>query len=548
MAVSENNNKLAENKVLILYSLNKINKDIAEDNLFKIISSINDINYFYFGQTLSDLDQSRLVDSYTKDKDTIYRITSEGKNALSLTKDILPGIIKLKADNIFKQELSSIEEESSVVAEYTPKNENDYKIKCKIVENNETIFEVSTFAGSRDNAKKIVDNWNKNANTIFPKILDLLLNSNENFHILNTYASICTIRQAYNSMSLFIKHQNDLPKYLSKRDVYALYTDQVRPILYNNKKCIKLPLSNLVRTKKVLTTTFNDPLIREFIKELNINKIENIYFPIPKVIEDKEIKQVRIVPLYKGEYIEIEFSYKKEKVELNEGNNNTLSIDVGINNLMTLVTTNNISYIIDGKRLKSINQFYNKQKAYYQSKLVNNKYSKRLKRFDLRNKHRIDDYVNKAVNQVIKISKEEKVNTIVIGYNKGLKEKGIKNDNLTNKEKSKINQNFTRIPISRLINKIKYKCEEYSINCIVINESYTSLSSFYDNDKIDKQEKYSGKRIKRGLYLTINNIEVNADVNAALNILRKSKPKDDEDIHYLRDRGLTIPKRLQVSF
>lgn len=378
--------------------------------------------------------------------------------------------------------------------------------------------------------------------------LNKLLNSNENFHILNTYASICTIRQAYNSMSLFIKHQNDLPKYLSKRDVYALYTDQVRPILYNNKKCIKLPLSNLVRTNKVLTTTFNDPLIREFIKELNINKIENIYFPIPKVIEDKEIKQVRIVPIYKGEYIEIEFSYKKEKVELNEGNNNTLSIDVGINNLMTLVTTNNISYIIDGKRLKSINQFYNKQKAYYQSKLVNNKYSKRLKRFDLRNKHRIDDYVNKAVNQVIKISKEEKVNTIVIGYNKGLKEKGIKNDNLTNKEKSKINQNFTRIPISRLINKIKYKCEEYSINCIVINESYTSLSSFYDNDKIDKQEKYSGKRIKRGLYLTKNNIEVNADVNAALNILRKSKPKDDEDIHYLRDRGLTIPKRLQVSF
>lgn len=378
--------------------------------------------------------------------------------------------------------------------------------------------------------------------------LNKLLNSNENFHILNTYASICTIRQAYNSMSLFIKHQNDLPKYLSKRDVYALYTDQVRPILYNNKKCIKLPLSNLVRTKKVLTTTFNDPLIREFIKELNINKIENIYFPIPKVIEDKEIKQVRIVPIYKGEYIEIEFSYKKEKVELNEGNNNTLSIDVGINNLMTLVTTNNNSYIIDGKRLKSINQFYNKQKAYYQSKLVNNKYSKRLRRFDLRNKHRIDDYVNKAVNQVIKISKEEKVNTIVIGYNKGLKEKGIKNDNLTNKEKSKINQNFTRIPISRLINKIKYKCEEYSINCIVINESYTSLSSFYDNDKIDKQEKYSGKRIKRGLYLTKNNIEVNADVNAALNILRKSKPKDDEDIHYLRDRGLTIPKRLQVSF
>ena len=179
MASSENNNKLGENKVLILYMLNKINKDIAESSLFKIISSINDINYFYFSQALNDLAQTRLVDSYTKDKETIFRITSEGKNALSLTKDLMPGIVKLKADNIFKQELSNIEEESSVVAEYTPKNENDYKIKCKIVENNETIFEVSTFAGSRDNAKKIVDNWNKNANSIFPKILDLLLNSNE---------------------------------------------------------------------------------------------------------------------------------------------------------------------------------------------------------------------------------------------------------------------------------------------------------------------------------------------------------------------------------
>lgn len=90
----------------------------------------------------------------------------------------MPGIIKLKADNIFKKELSNIEEESSVIAEYIPKNENDYTIKCKIVENNETIFEVSTFAGSRENAKKIVDNWNKNANAIFPKILDLLLNGN----------------------------------------------------------------------------------------------------------------------------------------------------------------------------------------------------------------------------------------------------------------------------------------------------------------------------------------------------------------------------------
>ena len=84
--------------------------------------------------------------------------------------------MKLKADNIFKKEFSSIEEEASVIAEFIPKNENDYTIKCKIVENNETIFEVKTFAGSRDRAKRIVDNWNKNASKIYPKILDILLN------------------------------------------------------------------------------------------------------------------------------------------------------------------------------------------------------------------------------------------------------------------------------------------------------------------------------------------------------------------------------------
>ena len=176
---SDNATALAENKVLILYILNLIDGDIIQDGLFKIISSINNINYFYFKQILTDLIDSKLVGSYTKEDEQVVKITSEGKNAYILTKDVLPGIMKLKADNIFKKEFSMIEEESSVIAEFIPKNENDYTIKCKIVENNETIFEVKTFAGSRDRAKRIVDNWNQNATTIYPKILNLLLNDNE---------------------------------------------------------------------------------------------------------------------------------------------------------------------------------------------------------------------------------------------------------------------------------------------------------------------------------------------------------------------------------
>ena len=176
---SDNITTLAENKVLILYILYLLDKDIRQDDLFKIISSINDINYFYFKQIITDLIDSKLVGIYTKEEEQVIEITTEGKNAYLLTKDVLPGILKLKADNVFQREFSSIEDESSIIAEFIPKNENEYTVKCKIVENNETIFEVKTFAGSRDRAKQIVDNWDKNASSIYPKILYMLLDKKE---------------------------------------------------------------------------------------------------------------------------------------------------------------------------------------------------------------------------------------------------------------------------------------------------------------------------------------------------------------------------------
>ncbi len=166
---------LAENKVLILYLLSQIDDDITESGFFKLISSVNNINYFDFKQFLTDLISSKLVAKYTKDDDEeLIKLTQKGEEYLTLTQDMLPGIVKLKADNLFKKELSSIEEEASVIAEFTPRSENDYIIKCKIVENNETIFEVKTIAASREMAKQIVDNWNTHASEIYPNILNLL--------------------------------------------------------------------------------------------------------------------------------------------------------------------------------------------------------------------------------------------------------------------------------------------------------------------------------------------------------------------------------------
>ena len=177
MSSSDNTTALAENKVLILYILNQVPNGLSDDSLYKIISSINDVNYFYYKEVLTDLSDSKLVGMFTKDEEeeSVLKITSEGKNALSLTIDVLPGILKLKADNVFQKEFSSIADETSIIAEFIPRSENDYTIKCRVIEKNETIFEVKTFAGSRERAKKIVDNWNKNASKIYPKILDLLL-------------------------------------------------------------------------------------------------------------------------------------------------------------------------------------------------------------------------------------------------------------------------------------------------------------------------------------------------------------------------------------
>jgi DNA-binding PadR family transcriptional regulator len=127
----------------------------------------------------------KLVGTYTKDEDSktarsVYEITSEGKKSLELTIDVLPGLMKLKADTFFKNEFNHIINEDSIVAEYIPENEHSYTVKCKIIENNKTIFEVKTFAGSNENAKQISDNWKQNASTIYPKILNLLTENENN--------------------------------------------------------------------------------------------------------------------------------------------------------------------------------------------------------------------------------------------------------------------------------------------------------------------------------------------------------------------------------
>lgn len=174
MKLTSDSKTLAENKVLILYILDTVNKPITNDALYSIVTSAVDLNYFYFQQFLLDLISSKYVVCYTKETQDVYKLTSEGKTTLDLTLDILPGIIKLKVDTNLKSNLEELENASSIVAEYMPKSENEYDVQCKIVENNEVIFEIRTLAYSTEQAQNIVHNWKNNAPTLYPKLLEVL--------------------------------------------------------------------------------------------------------------------------------------------------------------------------------------------------------------------------------------------------------------------------------------------------------------------------------------------------------------------------------------
>ena len=182
MKLTSDNETLAENKVLILYILNKIDKPVNNDELLQLVLSAQDMNYFYFQQFLLDLLENKYIEVYDKDNfsEQVYRLTDAGKEALELTKDLIPGIIKLRIDSSIKGELQEIKEEVSIVSEFTPENDGGFIVTCKVVEHNKTVFEVSIFAASREQAKIISDNWKENAVDIYPNMINLLTENNNN--------------------------------------------------------------------------------------------------------------------------------------------------------------------------------------------------------------------------------------------------------------------------------------------------------------------------------------------------------------------------------
>lgn len=175
MKLNEDSEILAENKVLILYILNKLDKPIDNDNLLKLTLSIKEMNYFYFQQFLLDLLENKYIIGYTEDEKTMYKITDLGKETLSLTDDILPGIMKFQIDNTLNEEVDDVQYKTHAFSEFTPKNEHEFIVTCKLVKNNVTIFEVKLQASSSEEAKHIAEKWENNYEEIYPIIVDILV-------------------------------------------------------------------------------------------------------------------------------------------------------------------------------------------------------------------------------------------------------------------------------------------------------------------------------------------------------------------------------------
>ncbi len=223
------------------------------------------------------------------------------------------------------------------------------------------------------------------------------------------------------------------------------------------------------------------------------------------------IQQVRIVPQATCHVIEV--VYKKEQGQHDLDSNLYLSIDLGLNNLAALTSnTGTRPLLLNGRPLKSMNQYYHKKKAVLQA-FVSDRTSVRMKRLIHKRNCKVADFLHKSSRFIVNYAREHAIGTIIIGYNVQWKT-GI---NIG----SKNNQNFCAVAHKTLINQITYKAEEAGIRVLQTEESYTSKCDALALEPVCRQETYAGKRKKRGLFESSVGRRLNADTNGSLNIARK---------------------------
>ncbi|WP_418402357.1 RNA-guided endonuclease InsQ/TnpB family protein [Catenibacterium sp.] len=360
-----------------------------------------------------------------------------------------------------------------------------------------------------------------------------LLKSSDNYRTLNSNMAQQILKEVDGSFKSFFgllkkaeqgKHALKdcrLPRYLPKDGYTTLIIGDIR--LKGNK--LKLPYSNSYRkTHKAVEIV------------------------IPPILLDKKVKEIRIIPKADARFFEIQYIYEAECNQRNLNKSNALALDLGINNLVTGVSSRGETFIVDGRRLKSINQWFNKENARLQSikdkQHFGKKTTNRQKALARRRNNRINDYMNKTARIVIDYCIDNDIGILIVGYNETFQ----KDSNIGKRN----NQTFVNIPYGKLRDKLEYLCELNGIILVMQEESYTSKASFWDKDiipvyKSDDTEEYhfNGKRIHRGQYRTADGQVLNADVNGALNIMRKSSVVD---LNILYSRGeVDTPIRIRIA-
>jgi putative transposase len=336
-----------------------------------------------------------------------------------------------------------------------------------------------------------------------------LCKENENYQLLNTDIAQQTLKvvdRTFNSFFGLIKavksgiyqQKVSLPHYLPKDGYFVLIIPRI----------------------KVKDGKFNIPMSHAFKQQFG-----QVTLDFPERLDPTTIKEVRIHPKYDARFFEIEYISKSQAEPVETQADSAMAIDLGLDNLATCVDTNGASFIVDGRQLKSINQWFNKENARLQSIKDKQKISKiteRQARLYISRTVKVRDYLNKAARLIINHCITQKIGCLIVGVNPGIKQEiniGSRN-----------NQNFVQIPFYALRNKLKALCERYGFIYKEQEESYTSKSSYLDGDPLPVYNadnpttyQFSGKRVKRGLYRSKEGHSINADAQGAVNIGLKSK-------------------------
>ncbi len=284
-------------------------------------------------------------------------------------------------------------------------------------------------------------------------------------------------------------------------------------------------------------------------------KFGSIQIRMPKNLRNKEISYIEIVPKQKGRFFEVHYTYDMHVSQMKKPStttSNALSCDLGVDRLLSCVTNTGDAFLIDGKKLKSINQYFNKMIRNLQQKNMENGLSKRVVTNQMaalwhKRERQINGYISQTVGLLFKKVRAYNIDTVVVGYSAGWKQKadmGKKN-----------NQTFVQIPFHKLMAAIENKCIKEGIRFLKQEESYTSKASFLDKDPVpvwSKEDRthyrFSGKRITRGLYQSKAGTCIHADINGALNTLEKSKVVElDDNLKVKTPILLKVQKRKAVA-